>query len=161
MAKTVSVKKFESMKNAASNARKRAREGRSKMKRRATLGVAAFALGKAEASGFLDRIPQPMGLPRITLVGIGAAAAGEFMSGTAGDVADGIADAALAITGYQWGKGQQVAGDAGYPLYDPATAEVVRANPGLVAGGDELDELEDEIAGYEDELLGEDELEAA
>lgn len=152
MAQTVSRKKFESMKNAAANARKRAKEGRSKMRRRAVLGASAFALGKMESNGMLDRLPTVLGLPKTAMAGIIGAVAGEFLGGVAGDIADGIAESAIAITGYQWGKGESIQG--GYPLYDPSTAAIVDPSPGLmVAGDDELDELEEQIAGYEDELL--------
>lgn len=158
MAQTVSRKKFESMKSAAASARKRAKEGRSKTRRRAVLGVSAFALGKAESSGLLDRFPSVLGLPKTIMAGIVAGVVGEFASGLAGDIADGIAESAIAITGYQWGKGQSVAGGEAWPMYNPATAAIVDPAPGLmVAGDDELDELEEQIAGYEDELFAEDE----
>jgi len=150
MAQTVSRKKYEAAKNAVKNANKRAREGRSEMRRRATLGASAFALGKMESSGMLARMPTVLGMPRTMMAGVIAGIAGQFVGGVAGDLLDGIADSAIAITGYQWGKGQEVAGDFG-PLYDPATAQVLRDAPGLVAGDedDDLDELEERVAGYE------------
>lgn len=150
MAKTVSLKKFEAMKASANSARKRAREGRSEMKRRATLAGSAFVLGKLEQSGMLERIPTVAGIPRTIMAGVIAGVAGQFVKGTAGDVLDGIADSAIAITGYQWGKGESVGDD---PMYNPATAAIVDPLPGLVGAG-EMDDLEDEIAGYEDALLG-------
>lgn len=132
------------------------------MRRRATLGAAAFMLGKAEQSGMLERLPTVFGMPRTIVAGVIAGVAGQFVSGTAGDILDGVADAAIAVTGYKWGQGGEVAGDPGV-MYDPATARVVRDNPGLVAGvdDDELDALEEAVAGfevaaangYEDELL--------
>lgn len=151
MAQSVSRKKYEAARQAVKNANKRAREGRSEMRRRAMLGGAAFALGKMEQSGMLQRLPTVFGLPRTMLAGVAAGVAGQFVGGAAGDFLDGIADAAIAVTGYKWGQGEQVAGGDAGPLYDPSTARVVRANPGLVAGDgdDELDELEEAVAGFE------------
>lgn len=120
------------------------------------MGVSAFALGKAESSGFLDRLPSVLGLPKTVMAGVVAGVAGEFLSGMAGDIADGITESAIAVVGYQWGKGQSVAGgDAAYPVYDPSTASIVDSSPGLMVAGDdpELDELEAQIGAYEDELL--------
>jgi hypothetical protein len=156
MARSVSMKKFESMKASAAAARKRASAGRSKMRRRAVLGVSAFALGKAESSGLLDRFPTVLGLPKTIMAGLVAGVVGEFTTGLAGDIADGITESAIAITGYQWGKGQSVSGgDAAFPMYDPSTASIVDSSPGLMVAGDdpELDELEAQIGAYEDELL--------
>lgn len=159
MAQTVSRKKFDSMKQAAANARKRAKEGRSKMRRRAVLGASAFALGKMESNGLLDRLPTVLGLPKTAMAGVIGAVAGEFLSGVAGDIADGVAESAIAITGYQWGKGQAIAGGEAWPMYNPATAAIVDPAPGLMVAGedDELDELEEQIGAYEDELFAEDE----
>lgn len=155
MAKSVSAAKYEKALNRVKNANKRAREGRSEMRRRATLGASAFALGKLESSGMLARLPTVLGMPRTMVAGIVAGVGGQFVGGIAGDILDGIADSAIAVVGYQWGKGQEVAGDPG-PLYDPATARVLRDSPGiapphLVAGsGDpELDALEEAVEGFE------------
>lgn len=151
MAKSVSMAKYEKALNRVKNANKRAKEGRSEMRRRATLAGSAFALGKLESSGMLERLPTVMGMPRTMVAGIVAGIGGQFVGGMAGDILDGIADSAIAVVGYQWGKGQQVAGEDPGPLYDPATARVVRANPGLVAGDDdpELDALEAAVEGFE------------
>jgi hypothetical protein len=138
-----------SAKRSASNARKKAKQDRSAAVRKVAVVGGGYAIGKAVANGAIENVPTIFGIPRLAVLAGVTMLAAEYVPGTAGDVAEGIGDAALAIAGYQKGLGDEVSG---------ASAEVVREHE-RVAGylDDPLEEQDDDmvegiVAGYEDAL---------
>lgn len=153
---TKTQKALVSAKAASARARSRAKEGRSKMTRKVSMAVAGYGLGALDSRGALDRFPTFFGLPKLVTIGAAASILGEYVSGTGGDFAEGVADTCIAVASYQLGSGQEVSGGIS------GADNVINEHESVVAGLPPRlppPDIEGEFnAGYEDALA---EMEAA
>lgn len=72
----------------------------------------AFALGYAAQKGWLAKIPTLGGLPVLVTTGAVGLIGGQYVSGIAGDVLQGVGVASLLAAAYQMGSTGTVSGDA-------------------------------------------------
>ena len=134
---SAAVTRYKNMAEAAQrrarSAGAKARENKSDITRKVTLAGAAWGWGKLSSNGMLNQIPSFGPVPRLLVGGVVAQFASMKTKGTVSNVLDGIGDAALAISAFQMGAGQQIAGETGAL---PSTQEMER----------ELQRLENEFA---------------
>lgn len=99
---------------AVANQRRRQRDKAANDKRKITVAGSSYLLGRMsqDPESMLSKVPELFGSRMLTLA-IAGMVAGEYVDGVAGDVAEGIGEAAMAIGLYQLGAGQDVSGDVG------------------------------------------------
>lgn len=100
-------------KAAAKRVRDRLKAAKGNTIRRGANGVTSYAMGKAVESGAIDRIPSIMGMPKTLTVAAVGLAGSMYGSGRVADAAEGVLDSAIAIYGYDLGKGSGVQGVEG------------------------------------------------
>lgn len=104
-------KKLEQAKRSQAARSRKARDAKHDLIRRATLTATAYTVGKG--AEVLQSLPTFFGLPRTATLAVVGAGVSMFTSGTVSAAAEGVLDAGLALTAFQLGTGQTVAGVVG------------------------------------------------
>jgi hypothetical protein len=100
----VSKAKYETLVRARAAVARKAREQASERVGMVVGVAAAGALGFANGRGWLDKVPQPGGIPTSFVVGGALAAVGMMMTGKASTYVLEAATATLAVGAYQMGS---------------------------------------------------------
>jgi len=103
--------KIDTARRALASQRKKARESRGMITRKAAMVGTSYGIGSLEQSGRMDSIPRLFGMPRTLTVGAASLLASMYVSGAAGDALEGVADGALSVAAYQFASGGEVSGD--------------------------------------------------
>lgn len=120
---TAAEKKLAKLTASMASRRARAREDRSRWTRRLTLVGTGYAVGSLVQSGRIESIPKVFGMPRTVVLGVAATLASDYIGGRGGDIAEGIGEGCLTIAAFQFGAGQEVAGDGYGGARNPAQLE--------------------------------------
>jgi hypothetical protein len=145
-----SNKAIERARAAAASARKKARESREVLERKAFVAGGSYALGMAQRAGLLDKLPGPN---KHLMAAIGAGVAGMFVKGTAGRALDATSDAALAVYVHGLATGARVAG-VGASSPQLSAAEIERRLEAAIDRIEGLDDDDEEIGIDDDEEIG-------
>lgn len=138
---TKAQKKLDAMRARAKNASRRIKEEKGRIARTLGAGIGPYAIGKAEAAGYLESVPT-LGLPKTLVVAGIAMFVADRSSGVTSDGAEGVALGMIGVAAYQRGAGLEVSGMGGGRVdYDPNPLPEVAGGPALLPGGydDELD----------------------
>ena len=108
---TKEAMKLAKEKLAMANSKRRARDKAANDKRKITVAGSAYLMGRMvnDPESMLSKIPELFGSRMLTLA-VAGMAAGEYIDGTAGDIAEGIGEAAMVIGLFQLGSGADVSG---------------------------------------------------
>ena len=151
----MATSKVERLKDTLKNVRKKSKEAKGDAIRRVSNGGGSMLVGYFEGNG-LEKIPAiPGTAPEATIAGVALLAAG-FLPGTLGDVAEGLADSGIALTGRKVGIAAREAMGPSTPVRGEEVAGNGRALPELpphreAVAGDDYDD---------DDVEGEDPYEA-
>lgn len=135
-------KKLEAAKKSQAARARKSRDMKHDMIRRATLTGVAYTVGKGVDA--LQSLPTFFGLPRTATLAVVGAGVSMFTSGNVAAAAEGVLDAGLALTAFQMGQGQTVAGGIVGRRHAPYTGDAPIRD---VVGARALEqEIEDELA---------------
>lgn len=157
----MATSKIERLKDNLKNLRKKSKEAKGESIRRVGNFGASTTIGYFEGNG-LEKVPAiPGTAPEATIAAVGLVGA-MFLPGTLGDVAEGIADSGIALTGRKLGVAAREAMGPSTPSTPVRGEEVGRAAALPPAPAPALPSHREAIEGedYDDDVEGEDPYEA-